>query len=145
MKSSDPPLIFEQIFDVDKTALWNAITEVDQMRQWFFKEIPAFNPIEGFETSFMITSPEREFPHAWKIIEVVPETRIVYDWRYDGYEGVGKVCFELYEDGVKTRLVLTSTTIEDWQEDIPEFKQESAEGGWNYFIKQSLKTYVESL
>lgn len=145
MKISDPPVIVDAVFDISKDLLWNVITEVNHMRHWFFKEIPAFNPEVGFETLFLINSPDREFPHVWKIIEVDPGQKIVYDWRYTGYEGAGTVSFELVTLGEKTKLVLTNITTENWQEDIPEFTRESAEGGWNYFIKQSLKKYVESL
>jgi len=31
-------------------ALWDAITEVDQMRLWCFESIPSFKPEVGFET-----------------------------------------------------------------------------------------------
>jgi len=142
MKISDPPVIVSQTFALAKDELWKVITELDHMREWFFDSIPAFNPKEGFETSFTLSTGEREFEHVWKIIEVVDGSKIVYDWSYTGYQGRGLVSFELEGLGSETKLTLTNTTTEDWQDDIPEFRRESAEGGWDYFINQRLKKYV---
>lgn len=142
MKVNDPPVIVTQTFALDKEALWRVITEVDHMHEWFFDSIPAFNAVEGFETSFTLSAGEREFEHVWKIVEVVSRSKIVYDWSYTGYQGRGLVSFELEELGIETKLTLTNTTTEDWQDDIPEFKRERAEAGWDYFINQRLKKYI---
>ena len=40
MKATDAPVIVEQQFEVNKDLLWNAITQVAEMQQWFFREIP---------------------------------------------------------------------------------------------------------
>ncbi len=145
MKITDPPIIVEESFDVSQETLWKVITKLDHMHKWFFDSIPAFEPVLGFETSFILSAGEREFDHTWKIIEVVEGAKIVYDWHYPGYEGRAHVIFEVAEDENGSKIVLTNITTEDWQQDIPEFKRESAIGGWNYFIKQSLKNYIAEL
>ena len=145
MKKEDPPIIVDEIFNLRQDQLWKIITELDHMHKWFFDSIPTFDPVEGFETSFVLSAGDKEFDHIWKIIEVIPGSKIVYDWSYTGYAGRGAVSFELSEEANQTKLVLTNVTVEDWQEDIQEFKRESAEGGWNYFIKESLKKYTDKL
>lgn len=145
MRISDPPVIVKQQFNVSADELWQVITETNHMHQWFFAEIPVFDPKVGFETSFMISTPEREFLHQWKIIEVIPNQKIVYDWSYEGYEGRGEVEFLIATHGDSSLLTLTNTTREDWPQDIPEFKRESAEGGWQYFINQRLVAHVATL
>jgi len=145
MKITDPPVIVSQTFDLSKDELWKVITELNHMREWFFDSIPAFNAMEGFETLFTLSTGEREFEHVWKIVEVQSGSKIVYDWSYTGYQGRGLVTFELEEKEEKTKLTLTNTTTEDWQDDIPEFKRESSEGGWDYFINQSLKKYIAEM
>ena len=114
------------------------------MIQWFFDNIPDFKPEVGFKTQFLIENEERKFIHLWKIIEVNPQKKIVYDWRYKDYEGEGLVCFELFEENDQTRLRLTSTGIETFTADVPEFKREAGVAGWNYFIKNRLKEYLET-
>ena len=69
--------------------------------------------------------------------------KISYDWRYDGYSGSSIVVFELIEEGNWTKLRLTYTVVENFPDNIPEFTRESGIEGWNYFIKQSLKQYLE--
>ena len=142
MKSTDPPVVISENFRISRSALWKAITVLEQMREWFFEDIPAFEARVGFETSFAVKAPSMVFTHVWKIVEVIPEQKIVYDWSYSETNGRGQVSFELEELTEGTKLTLTNLTIEDWPTDIPEFKSESAEAGWNFFIKESLKTYL---
>jgi hypothetical protein len=39
--------------------------------------------------------------------------------------------------------VLTVEVLEDFPDDIPEFRRESCIGGWNYFINHRLKEYLD--
>ncbi len=143
MKVSDAPVIVEETFDARAQAVWNAITMVDEMREWYFDNIPAFEARVGFETFFLVNSEGREFPHRWKVVEVVPLEKISYDWRFDGYPGVGLVTFKLQEQGSTTTLKLTNTVVEDFPVDVPEFEWVSCLAGWQYFIGQSLRGYLE--
>lgn len=137
------PVIVEETFEVPLAIVWEAITEVNQMRQWFFDNIPAFDPTEGFETQFDVRSGDRNFRHLWKLTEVVPQKKIVYSWRYEDIHGDSIVAFELMELVDKTRLILTAKGLESFPVDVPEFSSESCEGGWNYFIKERLKEYLK--
>ena len=143
MKKTDEPIIVEQAFSTQLKHVWEAITVVDEMKKWFFNNIPAFEPVIGFETRFDISVKDRVFPHLWKLTEVIPMKKITYNWRYEGYSGISIVTFELIEDGDQTKLKLTSTVTENFPANIPEFSRESGINGWNYFIKDSLKKYLE--
>jgi uncharacterized protein YndB with AHSA1/START domain len=144
MKKGDEPIIVEQSYHASMETVWKAITEVEQMRQWFFANIPSFNPEIGFETKFNIQSHERNFLHLWKVTEVVPLRRLRYGWKFGGYPGDSYVVFELFKEDHSTKLRLTAQVLEDFPEDIPEFQRESCIEGWNYFIKKSLKEFLES-
>lgn len=139
------PIIVEETFKVPLAKVWEAITEVNQMRQWFFDNIPAFDPIEDFETQFDVRSGDRNFRHLWKLMEVVPQKRIVYTWRYEDYPGNPTVAFELMELVNKTKLILTAKGLESFPDNVPEFSRESCLGGWNYFINERLKEYLKDL
>ena len=99
MNVNEAPVIVEETFDASSQSIWNAITVVDEMREWYFDNIPAFEPRVGFETQFMVISEGREFPHLWKVTEVVPLKKIAYEWRFGNYPGQGLVTFELTEQG----------------------------------------------
>ena len=87
---------------------------------------------------------DRVFPHKWRITEADPPCRITCEWRYENYAGCGYVTFELAGVEAKTRVHLINTITEDFPGDIPEFKQESCIGGWEYFIRQRLKGFLEN-
>jgi uncharacterized protein YndB with AHSA1/START domain len=143
MDESKSPVVVEQSFKHAPEVVWEAITSLDLMNQWFFPDIPSFEPEEGFTTSFDVRSGERNFRHQWKIVEVLPCRRIKYHWSYAEYEGEGYVTFELIEKRDGTMLRLVNEGLETFPRDIPEFTRESCEAGWNYFIRQNLKDFLE--
>lgn len=143
--SESEPIVVEQTFALSKQTVWKAITDHGQMIKWFFDNIPDFKPEVGFETQFSVNTGERDFVHLWKITEVIPEQKIVYDWRYKDISGAGHVTFEVFEEEAGSRLRLTSDGLESFPRDIPEFSRESGLGGWTYFIQGTLKSYLESI
>jgi len=142
MSDLEKPIVVEQVYQASVDAVWAAITEVDQMRQWYF-EIEAFQPELGFQTEFDVQVEDRNFPHVWKVTEVIPSQKIAYNWNYRGYPGDSFVTFELSEEGAGTKLKLTHEVTESFPQDIPEFKRESGVAGWNYFICERLKEFLE--
>lgn len=142
MSIDDAPVVIETTFDESIETVWSAITEIDNMRQWYFENIPSFRPEVGFGTQFNVVSGDRDFHHVWQVTEVVPLERIAYDWRYEGYPGDSCVVFELFEEDNSTRLRLTHRTRESFPGDIPEFSRESCLGGWTYFIRERLKSFL---
>ncbi|KAA3613776.1 MAG: SRPBCC domain-containing protein [Calditrichaeota bacterium] len=145
MRKDDPPVVVEQTFNTSAEVVWKAITEVDQMRQWFFENIPEFEPKVGFETQFNVNSGERNFLHLWKITAVEPQKLVTYNWKYQDYAGDSFVIFEIMEVNNQAKLKLTTQIIESFSQDIPEFKRESCVAGWTYFINKNLKEYIENL
>ena len=143
MKTDEEPIVVEQQFNRSVSDLWNAITNIDEMRQWYFENIPEFEARVGFCTQFSVEAGDRIFPHVWEVTEAEPQHKLVYNWKYDGYAGDSFVIFELSGDGQSSHLRVTSRIVEDFPDDIPEFNRESGVGGWTYFIKDSLKAYLD--
>jgi uncharacterized protein YndB with AHSA1/START domain len=104
----------------------------------------SFKPEEGFETQFNIRSETRIFLHKWKVTKVIPPKKIKYEWTFEGYTGRSTTLFELFGQDNSTKLILTVEVLEDFPDDIPEFKRESCIGGWNYFINNRLKEYLSN-
>lgn len=143
MKKSEEPIIVEETFDTSIEDVWNAITVPERMRQWYFNNIASFEPKVGYETRFVVQVEERTFPHVWKVTLVVPMKRICYEWQFDGYPGRGVSDFELYKSGSRAGLRLTYTVLDDFPDDIPEFKRESGVQGWNFLIRGNLTQYLQ--
>lgn len=142
MKVTDGLIILEESFQSSIESVWAALTEIEQMRLWYFDNIPSFNPVVGFETQFNIKSETRNFLHKWKVTEAVPLKKIKYEWTFEGYSGRSTSLFELFSQGDSTKLKLTVEVLEDFPDEIPEFRRESCIGGWNYFINNRLKKFL---
>ncbi len=143
MNNTNKPIIIEQKFEASPKEVWEAITNLEKMKQWYFTNIPAFEPRKGFETNFSVQSEERVFPHHWEITEVIPGKKIAYTWTFKGYPGASKVSFELFKLQDGTRLRLTARVLEPFPSDIPEFKRESGVAGWTYFIRERLHSFLK--
>lgn len=141
---SDPqPIVVEQTYDADIGRVWLAITDGGQMPRWFFEAIPEFRPEPGFETKFNVHNEGRDYLHVWKVTEVIPEKKLVYDWTYEGVPGASVVVWELAETREGTRLRLTHRGGHTFPQDDPAFTRESCQAGWQYFLGERLKAFLE--
>ncbi|NNC89260.1 MAG: SRPBCC domain-containing protein [Akkermansiaceae bacterium] len=143
MNTAEDPIVVEETYAAPLADVWDALTDVNRMRKWYFADIPAFEAEVGFETQFTVESGGRTFPHLWKITEVVPPRSITYNWKYGGYPGDSLVSFDLFEADGGTMLRLTHRVVESFPGDIPEFQRESAVAGWTYFLRESLRKHLE--
>lgn len=144
MKSTEDPVVISEVIATDVETAWQALTNLDLMKQWYFTEIPDFQPVVGFSTAFSIENEGRTFTHQWSITEVDPPKRIQYRWNYLEYPGDSFVTFELEPAEVGTRVTVTASVVEDFDESVPEFKRENCVAGWTYFISGNLKSFLES-
>ncbi|MEX0986983.1 MAG: SRPBCC domain-containing protein [Bacteroidales bacterium] len=133
----------EELLIATVDEVWEAITVPEQMKQWYFEEIPDFKPEVGFKTRFRIEANGRSFTHIWEVTKVVPMQEIAYNWSYEEYFGMGSVSFKLNSNGEKTRLTLTNKGLETFPQENPEFSEESCRGGWEYFIKGNLPKFLQ--
>jgi uncharacterized protein YndB with AHSA1/START domain len=143
LMSQVEPIVVEQTFNAPVDRVWRAITDKDEMRQWFFESIAEFSPEIGFETAFNVRSGERDYLHLWKVTTVIPEKKVVYDWKYSGIPGASFVAWELLPTGSGTTLRLTHTGIETFPEDDAAFSRESCQAGWKYFLCERLNAYLQ--
>lgn len=61
-----------------------------------------------------------------------------------GVEGASVATFEIIPEGEgQARLRLTHTGGETFSQEIPEFDREAGVAGWTWFLKDSLKKYLE--
>ena len=135
-------VIIEKTYNASVEKVWKAITDKDQMKEWYF-DISEFRPVEGFEFEFYGEGKDGEkFLHLCKVIEVIPEQKLTYSWRYHGFEGNSYVTFELTDAGEQTILKLTHTELESFG-DNPAFARANFVAGWSHIIPVALKKFVE--
>lgn len=139
---NNEPFVIERTYNAPVEKVWEAITNKDQMKQWYF-DIATFKPEVGFEFTFDGGSEEKTYTHLCKILEVIPNKKLSYSWRYKDFEGNSVVTLELFAEGDKTRLKLTHEGLETFAQDKKDFAKESFAEGWTYILGTSLKNFLE--
>ena len=136
-------VILERTYNASPEAVWQAITNADQMKQWYMP-LSEFRPEVGFETSFDVNAKGRDYLHIWKVTEVVPNRKISYEWRYGGFPGNSLVTFELTPQGRGTRITLTHTGLESFEGyRNPGLKPDNFEKGWTGLLGTQLPKFLE--
>ena len=137
------PIIVEHAFNVSAEKIWTAITDKNEMKKWYF-DLKEFRLEKGF--TFQFTGGQADgiqYIHICQITEVIPEKKLTYSWRYEGYAGISFVTFELSEKGDHTLLKLTHSDIETFPKENKDLARSNFEMGWNHIINGMLKKYLE--
>ena len=134
-------VVVERTFDAPVARVWQALTDVEQMREWYF-DLKDFKPQVGFEFEFVVEHEGNSYHHLCKVTEVIPENKIAYTWRYKGESGDSLVIIQLSPEGEKTRLKLTHSGIETFPK-TQAYARKNFEAGWTSIIGTELKQFVE--
>lgn len=139
---SDQPVVVESLLNAPVEIIWKALTDNTQMKQWYF-DIAEFEPVIGFEFEFAGKGTEGEsYLHKCKVIEVSPQQKLKHSWRYEGYDGLSYVTWELTEQGSQANVKITHEGLDTFPQQ-PQFAKANFEGGWNYLVNTALKNFVE--
>ena len=134
-------VVVERILNAPVARVWKALTDVEEMRQWYFN-LKQFKAEVGFEFEFVVEHEGTTYHHLCKVTEVIPQKKIAYTWRYKGHEGDSLVTFELFADGNETRLKLTHQGLETFPKTAA-FARKNFEAGWTAIIDSELKQFLE--
>ena len=138
------PLVIERIIDAPAAAIWRALTDPDEMKGWYF-DIPDFKAVVGFQFQFSAgEGQEKSYVHLCEVLEVIPETKLSYSWRYEGYGGNSILTFELKPLSENRTIVrLTHAGLLSFPIENPDLAPGNFVVGWNYFMGTGLPDYVE--
>jgi uncharacterized protein YndB with AHSA1/START domain len=134
-------VVVERTLNAPVAKVWKALTDVDQMREWYF-DLEEFKPEVGFEFEFVVEHEGNGYHHLCRVTEVISQEKIAYTWRYKGEPGDSLVSIELSPEGDKTRLKLTHTGIETFPK-TPAYARKNFEAGWTAIIGTEFKQFVE--
>ena len=127
--------------------VWKALTQPKRMKEWYFN-ISHFEAKDGVIFDFIVTisdeDGEHDFRHLFKIIEVIPNKKLVHTWEYPGYStGTSTLTWKLTPEGKSTRVVLTHEGIKNIaDENSRYFSEASFRVGWHDVLKR-MKEYLE--
>ena len=134
-------VIVERTLNAPVARVWKALTDVEQMREWYF-DLKEFKPEVGFEFEFVVEHEGNNYHHLCRVVEVIPGKKIAYTWCYKGEPGDSLVSIELSPEGEKTRLKLTHAGIETFPK-TPAYARKNFVQGWTQIIGTELKQFIE--
>lgn len=133
----------QQEYSVSKQRLWEAITNTQRMKDWYF-DIKSFDLEKGEEFTFYEPGGENKYLHLCKIVQVIPQQLFQHTWQHpNNSKGISMVTWEISGDENNSRLNFSHEGIENMRDAGEDFKEENYQAGWNELIKQSLKNYLE--
>ena len=137
-----PEIEISRILDADISLVWKAITEKEMMKQWYF-DLLEFKPEIGFTFEFTGGHEDGiQYNHICVVTEVEFEKKLTYSWKYEGYEGISYVTFELSEEDGKTKLNFSHKGISTFPYNNLDFALHNFEEGWDHFINNALPVFL---
>ena len=144
MMTTNNSIVVLKEFNVPPPLLWKYLTQLENMQEWFFKELNSFEAVRGFKTSFAFQYNNKIFTHQWEVREVIIQEKLCLGWKYKEYPGDSEAIFEISSSPKGTILKLTATILSSFPE-MEEFSRESMQTGWTDLIQKRLNAYVSSL
>jgi uncharacterized protein YndB with AHSA1/START domain len=141
MKSES--VVIERTYSAPIEKVWKALTSSGDMKEWYF-DIPGFKAEVGCEYQFVGGTVKKKYLHLCKVTAVIPGRKLTHSWKYDGYEGMSSVTFEIEPEGSATKLTLTHEGLETFPQSNPDFARKNFVEGWTYIAGTALKKFVET-
>lgn len=130
-------------FDSPLDTVWHALSDSNELKKWYF---PVQNYVFeiGKEFTFYESDSSHHYLHQCQFLNIIPQQLIEYSWAHPNHsKGSSVVKWELKDEGgTKTKLTLTHTGIENFEDVGPDFSKANYEMGWNAIVKTTLRNYL---
>ena len=142
-----------EIFKIEKTytapidLVWHAITDRGMMKEWYFDFADDFKLETGTVFEWKAGDTEsKQWLHRGKMLEIIPDEKLVHTWEYPGYSGTSTLSWNLLKiDDSTTKVTLIHEFTIPFDSDAAELKKENFEMGWNHIINISLPEYLNNV
>ncbi len=135
------PIIIQECFHVSAEKIWQAITDKEQMKQWYF-DISDFELKANATFNFYEPGDEKKFHHQCVIKKIIQPRLFQHTWAYP-YKSKGEslVTWEIIPVGRFTLVKLTHEGVESFSDGGNDFARENYEAGWTEILEKSLKSF----
>jgi len=134
----------EAFFEVSKEKVWEAITNSDAMKVWYF-DISNFNLNIGTKFSFY-EGGKKEYLHEGEVLEVEDNKLFQHTWLHpEQSKGSSIVTWNIDEVEGKTKVTLTHEGVESFADAGTNFTIANYEMGWNALVKTNLRNYLYNI
>lgn len=138
------PIIIQECFHNSPEAIWQAITDKEQMKQWYF-DIPDFELKVNARFNFFEPGNDKKFHHHCVIKEIIPNKLFKHTWTYpEKSKGESVVTWEINRIGRFTLVKLTHNGVESFSDGGSDFLRENYEVGWNEILGKSLRDFLNN-
>ncbi|MFV0417730.1 MAG: SRPBCC domain-containing protein [Dysgonomonas sp.] len=136
------PIITENIYPVSISKVWRAITDREQMKEWYFT-IDDFLLREGTEFNFSVSDGDNIYHHRCIIKEIILEKRFSHTWTHPSQsKGESIVTWELEPVDDGTKVTLTHCGVESFADAGTNFAYENYRAGWEDILETYLRDYL---
>lgn len=136
------PIIISQLFDCGITEVWNALSNEDALKTWYFP-VQNYTFEVGKTFSFYESDYSQNFLHKCEFLRIEPMKIIEHTWAYPHYsKGVSVLKWEISQEGNKTKVQITHSGTENLADAGHDFKRSNFEKGWNAILKTQLRNYL---
>jgi uncharacterized protein YndB with AHSA1/START domain len=139
---SATPIVIERTYDAPIEKVWKAITDINQMKKWYFPDIKGFKPEIGAEFTFTGQKDNVIYQHICKVLEVEAPKKLKHSWQYDNQPGNSFVTWELSSSGNKTTVKLTHEGLETFPA-TEAYARKNFEKGWTQIVGTMLREWLE--
>lgn len=136
------PIVVTQVFNVPISEVWKALTEVNNLKNWYF-------PVKNFELevgktfTFYESETGSRFFHACTMLQIIPEQLLEHSWTHpNDSKGTSVLKWELASEGTGTKVTLTHTGAENFADAGADFSVANFEMGWNAILKTMLRNFL---
>jgi uncharacterized protein YndB with AHSA1/START domain len=137
------PIVVEETINASVEKVWQALTNKDQMKEWYF-DIPDFELKIGNVFNFYEPGENKKYHHRGTIKEIILNKKLKHTWTHPSHsKGESILTWELDSLGNATKVKLTHDGIEQFADAGKNFEKESYEAGWKEIVGESLKNYLE--
>ncbi len=131
----------EAIFNVTKEKVWEAITQPEIMKIWYF-DMANFNLNIGNKFTFY-EGEKKEYLHTGEVLKVEQNKVLQHTWLHrEQSTGSSIVTWEIDEVDGKSKVTLTHEGVESFADAGPNFTVANYEMGWNALVKTNLRNYL---
>jgi uncharacterized protein YndB with AHSA1/START domain len=137
-------IVLEKTYNAPISLVWQAITEEQHMRNWYFDFKGQFQLEIGHSFDWHAGDlKDKQWLHRGEMLEIVPNKKLVHTWTYPGYSGKAIAYWELTEiDASTTKLNFRFDFAEPFDANEPALMRNNFVNGWNELILNSLEQYL---
>lgn len=138
------PVILKKTFPVSALTLWKALTDNEQLRQWYFDFNGNFKAEAGHVFEWSAGPPGgKTWLHQGKILEVQPFKKLIHSWKYPGYEGEAKLTWQLIPQGEhSTLLKLQFDFVQPFDFREEALRRKNFAQGWQEIVNKMLPGFL---